>query len=290
MQEYQSIWKHLFRIPYKLAWVDVKGVPTRYLEAGDANAPTVLFLHGASGSLELFCANIAAFAQHFHVLALDMMGSGWTGRPDYPYTPEVYRDHARDFMDVLGVKRASFVGVAVGSAIAVHVAHAFPERVDRIVMVAPGGIVSDPAELERFVSGVKERRGAAVEALTWNNVRKIVSALVLDEERVMDDMIAARMAFYSDGDLERNMRNALAAAGPQLCLSHDQWQRLRVPLLVIAAVDASNMFLRNARLIGELAPCARVVDMPGCRVWAHFEQAERFNEISISFLSGSSST
>jgi len=108
MSEYRSIWKCLYRPPHKLDWVDVERVRTRYLEAGPAKAPTVLLLHGSSGSLEYFCANIAEYAKHFHVLAVDMMGSGWTDRPDrpdYPYTPDAYRDHVRGFMDAMGAVR-----------------------------------------------------------------------------------------------------------------------------------------------------------------------------------------
>jgi 2-hydroxy-6-oxonona-2,4-dienedioate hydrolase len=286
MSEYRSIWKHLFRTPHKLDWVDVEGVRTRYLEAGPADAPTVILLHGSSGSLEYFCANIAEYAEHFHVLAVDMMGSGWTDRPDYPYTPDVYREHVRGFMDAMGVQRASLVGVALGSAIAVHVAHTYPQRVDKVVMVSPGAIISDPEDMAQFVSGIKDRRKAAVDELSWDNVHKIFAKLMLKEESVMDDLVAVRLAIYSEGDIERHMRNMMSSAGPQLCLEHNQWRQLQTPLLVFAAVDSPNMFLRNARLIGQLAPHATVVDVSGCRIWAHYEQAQRFHETSIPFLRG----
>jgi len=65
---------------------------------------------------------------------------------------------------------------------------------------------------------------------------------------------------------------------------HDQWRQLRAALSVFTAVDAPSMYLLNARPIGQLDPLTTVVDVPGCRIWAHYEQAERFHEISVHFL------
>ena len=57
-----------------------------------------------------------------------------------------------------------------------------------------------------------------------------------------------------------------------------------MPVQVIAAVDAPNMFLRNARAIVRTVPNARLVEIEGCDHWAQYEQPERFNQESIAFL------
>jgi 2-hydroxy-6-oxonona-2,4-dienedioate hydrolase len=286
MTEYQSIWKHLFRTPHQLAWIEVQGVSTRYLEAGNADAPVLILLHGATGSLEYFCANIAPLAAHFRVIALDMMGNGLTEAPDYPYTPDVYRGHVRDFMDAMGISKASFIGVALGSAIAIHMAHHHPERVEKVVMVSPGAIVVNEDEVGKFISGVKDRRGAATENLTWDNVEKIVSALFYNPEKsLMPDLVSARLDCYECDNLPLRMANMMSSAQPQQFLSHDQWRALQTPVLVIAAVSIQHMFVDNARKIAELAPNAQLVEIPECRIWAHYEQPETFNAAAIAFLS-----
>ena len=81
MQRNPGIWQHLHATPHQLRWIDAGGVRTRMLEAGQPDAPPLLLLHGTAGSLENFCANIATFAAHFRVIAIDMLGCGLTDKP-----------------------------------------------------------------------------------------------------------------------------------------------------------------------------------------------------------------
>ena len=117
MQNPSSIWRHLFTTPHRLGFVDVQGVQTRYLEAGPVDGPAVLLLHGTAGSLENFCANYAAYAQHFRVIGIDMLGCGWTDKPDFDYQIRDYAEHARGVLDALNIDCASVVGVSLGSRV-----------------------------------------------------------------------------------------------------------------------------------------------------------------------------
>src|SRR3546814_3462548 len=74
-------------------WVDVGGLSTRVVEAGEGDS-TVVFLHGIGGHIETFCHNIAAHAQAGHrVLAIDLLGHGYTAKPEGNYEIELYVDH-----------------------------------------------------------------------------------------------------------------------------------------------------------------------------------------------------
>lgn len=283
--EYRSVWKYLFRTAHKLDWVVVDGVKTRYLEAGSPSAPALILLHGAAGSLENFLANIAEFARHFRVIAIDMVGAGWTDKPDYPYTPKVYVEHVRGFMDAMGIERAAFVGNALGSTVAVYLAKRWPERVTRLVLAGVGAIISDQVAFDRFIAGVKSRRGNAAEAPNWENVSNVFQNLLLHEEDRIDELIALRLEIYQTEEMQRAMPHFFATAAADTCLSHDEWRALSTPMLVVAAVDAPNsMFANNARLVGELAPNAQVVEIPGCAMWPQYEQSSAFHAASIPFL------
>jgi 2-hydroxy-6-oxonona-2,4-dienedioate hydrolase len=284
-KRHQSVWQHLFRTPHKLAWVSVEGLKTRYLEAGASTAPPVILLHGAAGSLENFFANIAEYAKHFHVLALDMVGSGWTDKPDYPYTPEVYVQHLRGFMDALGIDRAALVGNALGATVSVYFARAWPERVSRMVLVCTGSIITDQAAFDRFVAGVKTRRSAAATNPTWDSLQQIFKNLILKPEDILDELIALRLEIYQTDDMRRAMPHLFATAVGDTCLSHEEWAAIQTPMLLVAPVDAPNpMFVDNARQIAKLCSHAQVVDIPGCALWAQYEQAGLFHSASIPYL------
>lgn len=283
-QRIPSIWQHLFRTPHRLGWVDAAGVQTRYLEAGPADAPAVVMLHGTAGSLENFCANIEAYARHFRVVAIDMLGCGLTDKPDHDYLIKDYAEHVRATMDALGIDRASLVGVSLGSWVGAALALAHPARVDKLVMVAPAGIITDAQEEARVAEGVRKRRLAASGDPTWETVHAAMKGLVLDPATLSDDLVAVRLAIYRDPRMKAAMPRLLAFSMGGQALSEAQWRSLALPIQVFAAVDAPNMFLSNAYAIARTAPDVQLIALHGCDHWAQYEQPDAFNEASIGFL------
>jgi 2-hydroxy-6-oxonona-2,4-dienedioate hydrolase len=284
MTEYRSVWSHLFRVPHKLAWVNINGVNTRYLEAGDPDAPPVIMLHGSNGFLENFLANIGPFSKQFRVLAVDMIGSGWTDKPDYPYSPQVCADHVRGFMDALGIEQAAFVGMALGAAVTAYIAHTTPERLSCAVLIGPALIVSDPEAYASTVAAITKRREDNGDP-TWDSVHKTLSSLMVRPEDVLDDLVALRLAIYSTDEAKAARMHSLETTKVEHALSHDAWRALQTPMLVISSVDSvGSMWLKNAELIGKLVPNVEVVEIPGCRVWAQFEQADAFNAAAIPYI------
>ena len=285
---YRSVWTMLFRSPHRIDYADAGGIRTRYLEAGMRGNPVVIMLHGAAGSLENFCANIAAYAEYFHVFAIDMVGAGCSDKPDYPYTPSVYVDHLLGFMDVMQIESAAMLGNGLGATVALHTALRAPERVSHICLCSTGAIISDPEEFERFMAKVKARRSAAAESPTYKSVRAIFENLMHDPANVLEDLVQIRLAIYREPEMQRAMPHMFATATADECLSHEAWRSFDKPLQVIAAIDSPNqMMVRNARLIAELAPDCELVEIAGCATWPQFEQADQFNAASIAFFSRS---
>lgn len=286
MNRIPSIWQHLFAVPHRLDWIDAGGVRTRYLEAGPADAPVVLMLHGTAGSVENFCANIAAYAKRFRVIAIDMLGCGLTDKPEFDYLIKDYAAHARDVLDAMGIAQADVVGVSLGSWVGAALALAHPGRVRRLVMVAPAGIIIDAEEERRFAEGVRKRRSAAASEPTWDSIWNAMKGLVLDPTKLADDLVAIRLEIYRQPSMAAAMPRLLAFSLGGQALSEDEWKSLDLPIQVFAAVDAPNMFLSNAYAIGRTAPHAQVVEIKGCDHWAQYEQPEAFNRASLAFLAG----
>jgi 2-hydroxy-6-oxonona-2,4-dienedioate hydrolase len=286
MTKHTSIWQHLFKTPHKLAWVEVSGVATRYLEAGPADAPVVILLHGTAGSLENFGANYAAYAGHFRVIGLDMLGCGWTDKPDHDYLIKDYVEHVRGFMDAMGIASAAVVGVSLGAWVGAALALAHPGRVGKLVLVAPAGIITDPEVERRFAEGLRKSRSSAAAEPSWETVSAALKALLFDPAALSDELVAVRLEIYRDPRMKAAMPRLLAFSLGGQALSEEQWRSLTLPVQVIAAVDAPNMFLGNAHAIARTAPNARLVEIKDCDHWAQYEQPEKFNQESIAFLQG----
>ena len=92
MKKYDvSIWNELAGINFKQYFVDADGVSTRIVEAGEGE-PLIL-IHGIGGHIEAYARNIKPLSKHFRVIVLDMLGHGYTGKPNQPYTIKDYSDH-----------------------------------------------------------------------------------------------------------------------------------------------------------------------------------------------------
>jgi 2-hydroxy-6-oxonona-2,4-dienedioate hydrolase len=131
-------------------YIDVNGIRTRYLEAGDGE-PLVLFHGGNMGSANLAeCAedwelNMPGLSRHFRVIAVDKLGQGFTDNPacDGDYTMAATVRHAYDFMAALGLENVNIAGHSRGGYLVARLTLDHPDKIRSCTIVdtntlAPG--------------------------------------------------------------------------------------------------------------------------------------------------------
>ncbi|HKA03137.1 MAG TPA: alpha/beta hydrolase [Acidimicrobiales bacterium] len=118
-------------------------VVIRVLVAGDG--PPVLFLHGAGGLM--WDGLLEALAQHFTVYAPEHPGSGQSTGLDELHDLWDLVLHYNDVLDALDVRDAAVVGHAFGGMVAAELAANNPDRVSRLVLIAPFGLWRDDAPI-----------------------------------------------------------------------------------------------------------------------------------------------
>ncbi|QGU08228.1 4,5:9,10-diseco-3-hydroxy-5,9,17-trioxoandrosta-1(10),2-diene-4-oate hydrolase [Corynebacterium occultum] len=283
--EPRSIWTYLNTVPHRLGWVEANQVSTRYLESGDPEGEVLLLLHGTAGSLENFCANYGPLGEHYRVIGIDMLGCGYTAKPDRPYLIADYAEHALACLDALGIEKAAVIGVSLGSWVGARMAHLEPGRITSLTMVAPAGIVVDVEKEKAVGADVRNRRQNAAQAPSWESVTTAMGRLMLNPADLIDDLVSVRLRIYQQPEMATAMGNLLAFTRGDQHLSLEEWQELTLPVLVIAAVEAPNMFLDNAYALAEVLPRPTLVELSGCDHWAQFEQPEAFHRAALDFLS-----
>ena len=285
MQEpYKSVWTELLDTPFRQAWIDAGGLKTRFVQAGDPAHPPLVLLHGTAGSLENFAANIAAHARHFNCIAFDMIGSGMTDKPDFDYETDHYVKHAVDFLNAMGIKKASVIGLSLGARVASRLAIDYPDKVEKLILLSATAYF--PAK--PIQDDIKRSRSAAAANPTWDSIVEIFKGLFHEPGKVWDDLIATRLSIYRRADMKVAMSHILALLGPSVYnrnrIPDEDWKRLRAPTLIIAAVDHEDVFLETARTIVKLIPNAKVIEMKRCSHWPQMEDPETFNRFSLAFL------
>jgi pimeloyl-ACP methyl ester carboxylesterase len=281
---YRSLWTELRQVAFRQGWVDAGGVSTRYAEAGPADAPVVVMLHGTGGHWETFAANLGPFSERFHVLAFDMVGNGFSDKPDVDYEVPVYVDHVLAVMDVFGVTRASFIGVSLGSWVAARLALDHPERVDKLIFCSTAGMIATADNMAR----IRAERTRAVDEPTWASIRAMFEHLIAEERNRIPDLVALRQAVYALPEMKTAIHHILVLQDPEVrdrnLLSAEQWSAIAAPALVVASGKDHNEYENTSRRAAALMPDARLLEMPEVKHWPHFEDPATFNEAALAFL------
>ena len=115
-------------------FIDIDGRRVHHVEAGKGEP--VLLIHGWNGSTFDMRYTIPELAQHYRVIAPDLLGYGYSARPaDGDYSLRGQAEFIGRVMDQLGVARTTVLGHSMGGAIAMQFALLHPDRVDRLVLV-----------------------------------------------------------------------------------------------------------------------------------------------------------
>ncbi|WP_180953979.1 alpha/beta fold hydrolase [Bacillus sp. M6-12] len=170
----------------KSSYVMVNGVKTHYLEAGEGE-PLVL-LHGGEfgGCAELSWEyNIEELSKHFHVYAPDWLGFGKTEKVfDFNGMLERRIDHIRDFLKVMCIDSAHFMGNSMGGTLLLREAAketpSWPLK--KIVVVSGGGVIPENEAREILNSY----------DCTKEHMKKIIEVLFNDQEWANEEYINKR--------------------------------------------------------------------------------------------------
>jgi pimeloyl-ACP methyl ester carboxylesterase len=130
-------------------FVEVAGIRLHVRESGPRDAPAVLLLHGFGASLQTWDGWAPGLEGDRRVIRYDLPGAALTGPdPTGDYSDERGEQVLLALMDRLGLPRASLVGHSLGGRLAWRMAADHPERVDKLVLVAPDGFASPGFEYE----------------------------------------------------------------------------------------------------------------------------------------------
>ena len=143
--------------------VQVLGTLLHVRESGPKDAPAVLLLHGFGSSLETWETWSTALSAHLRVLRLDLPGSGLSppdSRQDYSDARSIALIGA--LLDARGIQKTHLVGHSIGGRIAWTLAATEPQRVDKLVLLAPDGFASPG-----FAYGVAAEVPATLALMRW---------------------------------------------------------------------------------------------------------------------------
>ena len=133
----------------ELQRVTIHGHERAFVKIGQG--PALLLLHGLGCDHTTWLPVMHELARHYTVIAPDLLGHGVSAKPRADYSVGGYANGMRDLLTVLNVDKVTVVGHSFGGGIAMQFAYQFPERTERMILIAPGGL---GPEVTRFIRAV----------------------------------------------------------------------------------------------------------------------------------------
>ena len=257
------------------------GYRIHYLDEGEGEV--VVFLHGsgpgASGHSN-FKGNYPALVEAgYRCIVPDHIGYGFSDKPDDVEHPlSFFVECILQTLDCAGVQRCTVVGNSLGGAIALGLALDYPERVEKLVLMAPGGL-SELHEYQQMpgMQKVFQVFGSG-QAVTHEVMKDLfATGLMHDPRYATDELVAERMQIMQimNGHVMATMR--IPVLTPRLA-------ELECPVLGFWGMDEKMMPENGIMAMAKNIRHLRLILVTECGHWVMVEHEGMFNRACIDFL------
>ncbi len=269
--------------------IEVDGLPTRYLTAGEG--PPLVLLHALGESVLDWQWVLSSLARAHRVYAPDMPGFGGSAKPVADYSPAFFARFAAAYLDALGIEGATVAGNSLGGHVALRLALSEPERVSALCLIASVGLGREaswalrlptiPGYGDPAIAWSKMPLGAAQRA--WLKAQLLFAR---PERAPAEWMKEQQRLAQLPGFLEA----ALAALRAQLDLGGqrevllDQLPRLEIPTLVVWGESDRILPVSQAREAVTRLKQGSLELIPDCGHLPQVERPDHFVEAVVRFL------
>jgi len=179
--------------------LSINGHTVFYAVKGEGDP--LLLIHGYGAGMWVWEKQIDILSQSYRLYLLDLIGHGFSDRPRISYTPAVYLRFLRDFMDGVGVKKATLIGNSMGGGLAWAAAITFPERVHKLILinsVPPDVLTQVKNESFRTLAAIKDipfLPYLVIASRSRNSIKRVLHECVSDTRLVTREVIDRQYQF-----------------------------------------------------------------------------------------------
>lgn len=277
-----SIWSDLADLEFKLYYLDANKIKTRVLEAG--NGEPLILLHGTGGHIEAYARNIKGLSKDFRVICIDMVGHGYTEKPNRPYGIDYYSDHLLGVFQALNLSEAYISGESLGGWVAAWFAAHHPEYVKALVLNTPGNINNKP----EVMAGLKASTIKAVVEASYENVKTRLEWLMYDKSQVTDELIETRYNIYTKPEYREAVYNIVylqdIEAREQYTWDSSWCSKIQAPTLLAWTDHDPTSTVEEGKPLQDMIPNSEFIVIKDAGHWPQWEKPEEFNSILTNFL------
>ena len=261
----------------------VNGHRIHYLDEGPAGGEVVVFLHGsgpgASGHSNFKGNYPALVAAGYRCIIPDLIGYGFSDKPtDVDHPLSFFVECVSQALDCAGVERCTLVGNSLGGAVALGLALDDPQRVQKLVLMAPGGL----SELSEYQAMPGMQKVFAVfgssEPVTPAVMKDLfATSLMHDPRYATDELVAERMQIMQ-------IMNGHVMATMKVPVLTDRLQELVCPVLGFWGLEEKMMPENGIMALARNVRHLRLILVSACGHWVMVEHQDMFNRACLDFI------
>ena len=265
---------------------------TRVLYEGEGNPTVLLLIHGFGSSADTWMHNIDPLGEHFHVIAPDLVGHGFSdavdlgGGPPHPKAVE----HLFGVLDVLGINSFVPCGSSYGGLLGVLMYFQAPARVSKLIVNGSGSTFNTEAQLAAALEGTKKNSSIAMLDTTLASCRTRSQGSVYDPNSIPNAFAFMRLSSYSQPHILAAWRSQLDAmmdiekTRPYRVI--DRLEEIGVETLIIWGRQDPRGLHSQAIEGTKRMPNARLITYEECGHLPFLEKADQYNTDIRAFLDG----
>ena len=276
--------------PQRVRFRTIHGHKRAYRVAGEG--PPLLLLHGIGDSSVSWVDVMGPLAEHHTVIAPDLLGHGQSARPRADYSVAAYANGMRDLRTLLGVDRVTVVGHSLGGGVAAQFAYQYPERCERLVLVATGGVAQAVSPFLRIAAAPLAEVFLIPLSLPF---AKPVGRVGLEALRLSGtdlgrdhDQIARVFDALPDRDARvaftRTLRSGVDWRGQVVTLRDRAYLAQAMPTLIVWGTRDGVIPVKHAHAAHAAMPGSRLELFEGAGHFPHHDDPDRFVELVGEFV------
>lgn len=263
--------------------IQAGGIAVNYHDMGSGDP--VVFVHGSGPGVTAW-ANwrlvLPKLAATRRVIALDMIGFGYTERPaGIQFNMDVWGKQLKDFLDAMKLDKVDLVGNSFGGGLALYMAIHYPERIRKVVLMGAMGVQFPITEWLDKVWGYEPSYEAMSEALNHFVSNKAIITPDLVKMRYEASIRPGYQESFGamfPAPRQRSVDAMACASADIASIKHDT--------LIIHGREDQVIPVETSHLLFRLIPNAQLHMFGNCGHWTQIEQNARFCAVVESFLAG----
>ena len=253
----------------------------------------LVFIHGLGSSIPAWQKNLPFLSKHFRCLALDLPGYGKSDKEGVAPGMAFYADVVNDFLDKLQISACYLTGHSMGGQVAIHTALMYPQKVKKLVLLAPAGLETFTAEEGQQLQSwfATEKVYAAGPEIIAQNVKANFHHFPADAQGILQDRLHYK-ACDDYGRFCQVLSDSVAAMLQEPV--YEKLSQLTMPVLILFgrqdAYIPSPLLHPGLRLeevvvlAADRIPQGTFHLIDSCGHFVQWEGAEQVNKLLLEFL------